>query len=145
MNGPLVWRLAFMALTTGLMGTSCLAMVYISRKIQRFLEETPSLETEYDLERYKSTVACCMYAVLACLTTAFASIGIGMASLLLKQIAEVDVLPAVILWFLRFSIFGAKTLEWEGRLKTIPTSRTELLTARNEVVRIWDRSAIPTW
>lgn len=145
MNGAIVWRWAFMALTTGLMGASCLAMMYISWKIQRFLEETPSLDCEHDLERYKSTVACCMYAVLVCLATAFASMGVGMASLVLKVIAEVDVVPAIVLWFLRFSFVGTKTLELEGRLKTIPTSGAELFRARNEIVRIWDRSPIPTW
>jgi hypothetical protein len=145
MNGAVVSRWAFMALTTGLMGASCLGMVYISGKIQRFLEETPSLESEHDLERYKSTVACCMYAVLVCLATAFASMGVGMASLILKVIAEVDVIPAIVLWFLRFSFLGAKTGELEGRLKTIPTASAELVSARNEVVRVWERSPIPTW
>jgi hypothetical protein len=145
MNDANAWRWMLTALIAGLMGASCLAMLFIGSRIRRFLAETPSLDGESDLERYKSAVAGCMYAVLVCLGTTFASIGVGLAALALEAIAEVDVLPAIVLGLLRFGLYSAQTVEWEDRMKTVPASRTDLLDARNEVVRIWDQSPIPTW
>ena len=112
--------------------------------LKRFMGETPRIDTAADLEIFKSVVKKQMYAALI----QIALLGLPIVLFVigsLTQTLRLGDFVYVLIPNLVVIIAGRILRRVERKAQMLPVSDPQLEKARNDIVRTWEKKALPDW
>lgn len=117
---------------------------WFAGELRRFLDQTSTLSSTIDLERFKQVVARQMYAALVQIFV------LGSPLLLFFfGIYRGDIHPTDLLWIvvpsLVVMVLGFMYKGLESKVKGIPTGSDELARQRDAIVSTWNSKPFPDW
>lgn len=118
-------------------------IIFISN-LKRFMDRTPRIETDQDLEHFKKLVKHQMYAALLQIVLLGTPIFIFSYGTLSGILIFGDVLYIVIPNIIVI-ICGRLLRKIEKKAQSISASTPQLMSAVNDIVNSWKKKALPDW
>ena len=137
-------RTWFLALLVVLPVLDMALVQYATSRIQSFLRDTPTIESNDDLERFKAVVKLNMYGALALLPLALAPLVLFFGGIYADILAFGD-WPWVAVPGILMAAHGYLCKQVEKRSYDVPVDHAGLRTERDRIVRVWQRKMLPDW
>jgi len=134
----------FITLLIAFPGAALLSAFVFMSMLKRFMDETPSIDTNRDLDKFKEVVRKQMYAALLQIVLMGLPILIFLYGAVTGLMRFGDILYVIIPNTVVI-IVGKALRKIEKKAQSLPVSSPELEKARNDIVYCWEKKPLPDW